>query len=138
MRSVKRFVVLIIALLYLAASSGVTMHMHYCMGQHVTTTFTEEEGDDHHCSHCGMTKKKGGNGCCNDEQKIVKVDDDHSLTKDIKTPVPVFAEGVLTKVSYQLTSTPLFTKTVRRSFHAHAPPDPDPLPVYLSIRNLRI
>jgi len=134
----KRLVVVIIALVYLAVSSGFTLHMHYCMGKFVSATFVNEEQDEHDCSHCGMKKKKGGNGCCKDEHKIVKHDTDHSMAKEIKTP-PAPALYPLPVASFIVAAPAHFLpETVVPSFNAHAPPDPDKCPIFLEIRNLRI
>lgn len=134
----KRLLVLMIALVYLAVSSGFTVHMHYCMGHFVKATLVEDEQDEHECSHCGMTKKKGGNGCCKDEHKIVKNDTDHSLVKELKAPAaPVAYPPPAIAFQYPV-NTATLPAAIVPSFNAHAPPDPYDCPLYLKIRNLRI
>lgn len=133
----KRFVVVMLALLYFAVSSGFTMHAHYCMGELVSTSFLPESGGEHNCSHCGMVKKKSGNGCCNDEQKIVKSTDEVALVKSIPLPttvaftlplLPAYFDG---KGNYDPESTVSF-------FSVHDPPEPPSCPIYLEIRSLLI
>ena len=75
----KRFLFTILAMLYLAASTGATMHMHYCMGRLADTGFFEQEGG--HCSLCGMEKSSSGdNGCCTDQQEIIKISIDQQYS----------------------------------------------------------
>jgi hypothetical protein len=138
LQPVKRILVLIIALVYLAVSSGFTVHMHYCMGHFVSAAFVDDEQDIHECGHCGMKKKKGANGCCKDEHKIVKNDTGHSPAKEIKAPsAPV--EYLLPVASFIYpANTEAVSVAIVHSFRAHAPPDPYDCPLYLKIRNLRI
>jgi len=133
----KRIVVLILAMLYFAVSSGFTVHVHYCMGHIVETTFVDDADDTHDCNHCGMKKKKSGNGCCKQEAKIVKHVADHSLIKEIKLQAPVF---IALSVSFFCITQPipLLTQEAGKAFQPHGPPEPSSCPVYLEIRDLRI
>lgn len=45
--------------------------MHYCMGELVSWDFSHKK--DQNCSSCGM-KGSESNGCCNDQQKLLKID----------------------------------------------------------------
>jgi hypothetical protein len=69
----KKIIVGILAVLYLAVSSGVVMELHYCMGKLAGVELYG--GKDDKCGRCGMTEKKGG--CCHDELKIYKLEDAH-------------------------------------------------------------
>lgn len=134
----KRFLILILAMVYFAASSGVTVHVHYCMGHFVNASLTASGEEDHECGHCGMKKKKGGNGCCRDEHKIVKNAADHSLVKEINLPVPADFVAIV-PVTYVLPVQAYHPGTTAvASFQAHAPPDPVSTPLYLRMRNLRV
>jgi len=107
------------------------------MGHIVDTSLMSEDGDEHNCTHCGMKKKKGGNGCCKEEHKIVKHAPDHSLVKEIKLLVPV----VFILPSIQKIPAPVVAFQAEASvnaFQANAPPEPSSCPVYLRIRNIRI
>lgn len=72
---VKQFIVIIISLLHLAAVSGATVRMHYCMGEFVDAkllSHTEEEEDKgHSCPKCGMNQNSD-NDCCKDTHKFIK------------------------------------------------------------------
>ncbi len=73
----RNFLVTILALVYLATTTGATLHMHYCMGKIYSVDLIKKEG----CSKCGMA---ANDGCCNDELKVIKVKDNHqSITNGI-------------------------------------------------------
>ena len=67
----KKFIVAIFSIFYLAISCGFTVHMHYCMGKLADWDLGHNKSKT--CSKCGMEKsKEKDNGCCKDEQKFVK------------------------------------------------------------------
>ncbi|RPD51140.1 HYC_CC_PP family protein [Paracnuella aquatica] len=71
----RKFIVFVVALFYLAFASGATMHLHYCMGELVHASLKHKPAKT--CGKCGM--EKGANkdkGCCKDEQKFVQLDND--------------------------------------------------------------
>ncbi|MGB4771088.1 MAG: hypothetical protein WBP58_06510 [Chitinophagaceae bacterium] len=75
----KRIMVSIIAALYLLASTGTAVELHYCMGKVVDWSFAHISSAS--CDQCGMEKQEAGNHCCKDEQKYVKsLDDQKSNT----------------------------------------------------------
>lgn len=99
----KKVFTVILALLYLATTSGATVHLHYCMGKLVDKNLWNQENDS--CSKCGMEKSSdSGNDCCKDEQQLVKVEKEHQKTETVfqplqlVTPVPTYSE--LTAVSF--------------------------------------
>lgn len=74
----KKLLITITALVYLTVSSGATVNLHYCMGKLMswdlyTTTKSK-------CGSCGM-EKNGHKGCCNDDQKTLKVDKDQKISE---------------------------------------------------------
>ncbi len=80
----KKFLVTILAIVYLGVSSGFAMTIHYCMGK-ISSVELLTHNDK--CSKCGM---KAGTGCCKDDFKIVKLSDSHKvITNDIKVIAPV-------------------------------------------------
>lgn len=71
----KKVLITIFSLFYLAVSSGFTVHMHYCMGQLADWGLWHKESQT--CSKCGMEKSiEKDNGCCTDEYKFLKNDTD--------------------------------------------------------------
>lgn len=132
----KRFLVLFIALVYLAVSSGFTVHMHYCMGHFVSASLLAEDDGQHTCDRCGM-EKKSGNSCCKDDYKVYKHNPDHAAAK---TVILTFSSLVAT-----LPPAPIFPADAARPVYttvqvpaAHGPPHPPDLPIYLKVCSLRI
>lgn len=71
----KRLFVFILALTYLVASTGTNMHLHFCMGKLADLSLWSKS-QKKTCSKCGMEKKDKPNGCCKDEHKWLKMQDD--------------------------------------------------------------
>lgn len=68
----RKLLVCILTLLYLASASGATMHLHYCMGQLVDAGLQHKANNK--CGKCGMKKTPAkDNGCCKDEHKFVQL-----------------------------------------------------------------
>lgn len=95
----KRVLATILAIIYFSASTGATVHMHYCMGKIYSVNLTKGEDD---CNKCGM---ENSNNCCDYQMKTVKLDDSHNaVTNDINLAAPVAildnAQGsILTNIS---------------------------------------
>ena len=73
----KRIAITILAFLYLAIASGVTVSLHFCMGDLASVEYGIPSDSD--CNKCGMKEKKG---CCHTESKIVKIQDEHQWAKE--------------------------------------------------------
>lgn len=93
----KKFIVLILAFLYLSGTVGATVHLHFCMNELANWSLWDDSNKK--CSKCGMEKsQEEHSGCCKDEQIQVKLENDHkgtaaySLTElsSFTLPVPVF------------------------------------------------
>ena len=70
----------ILAILYLAVSSGIAMEIHYCMGKSAGVELYGSSSEK--CGNCGMTEKD--TGCCHDDFKFYKLTDSHySSTNDL-------------------------------------------------------
>lgn len=82
----KKFLVAILAIVYLASSAGATVHTHYCMGEMYSVDFTKAKDD---CSKCGM---KSAKHCCNDELKTLKLRESYNaVSNNINLSIPVVA-----------------------------------------------
>ena len=123
----KKLVVTILALLYITASIGATVHLHYCMDKLVDWGLGHN--DKEKCSNCGMKKiEEKENGCCKDEHKQVKLENDHkgaaiyqlSELSFAVLPIPVFEQSYI-NVSTITEQNPL----------SHAPPRSGELAVYI-------
>lgn len=64
----KKFLLTILAFVYITSSTGASFHMHYCMGKLADFGLTKNTSKT--CSKCGMDET--GNGCCRHEVKFVK------------------------------------------------------------------
>ncbi len=84
----KKVFVCILAVLYMAVSSGIAMEIHYCMGKKAGVEFYGSSSDK--CGKCGMKDTK--NGCCHDEHKFYKLSDSHKIvSNDIHFAADEFA-----------------------------------------------
>lgn len=114
---VKTFITFISFFCYFIVTSGVIINSHYCMNRLASVHLYETVAEK--CGKCGMNTHQS-DGCCRDEVKIVKLDQDHN-----KIPVTLFA---LYEISADITIPSEFIaadfkpKIPRRHFHNHSPP----------------
>lgn len=126
----KKILVTILALVYLSTSSGMILHMHYCMGKMVNWGLTKS--DSKKCPGCGMEKSaQDESGCCSDESRFVKnntdqVQDDYSLPAITELSAPVVVYPVSLMEIEVISPAYIVPQT-------HAPPDLAKQPVYLQI-----
>ena len=136
----KRLLVVILSLVYFAASSGFTLRQHYCMGELIGTAIDHpaESSDTHHCTRCGMEKKSDDNGCCKDKVKTFKASPDQLPAKALQSPVA--ATVALIPVSFSLPEAQHLKSLPRiAAAPAHGPPGRlSSLPIYLQVRSLRL
>ena len=97
----KKFLVTILALVYLTTSVGATVHMHYCMDKLVTWGLGKNTTNKKSCPYCDMSKSttdkhcgKESKGCCKDEQKIVKLENDQKVTDAAIHLAQISAEAI--------------------------------------------
>ena len=77
----KKFLVAILAILYMGTSIGATIQLHYCMGRFVEWKL--RHNNNSLCSRCGMERKSGSaRGCCRDEYKHIKIDNDQKRSEN--------------------------------------------------------
>lgn len=131
----KRLAIFLLLLLYVTVSSGFTVHLHYCMGELVESNLTHS--DEPTCGGCGMEKDSSSNdGCCKDEHKQVKVDQDKKLAEIAsKAKQTLLDQTVL--FAFIATENRLF-ETVHQLPFSNAPPRQLTVPHYLFQRNFRI
>lgn len=73
----KKTLLSILAALYITASGGAVVHLHYCMDKLVGWALWHNDNGRDKCSKCGMDKGAKSKGCCKDEHKLVKINKDH-------------------------------------------------------------
>lgn len=111
----KKIYTSILAIIYMAVSSGIAVELHYCMG---TKAGMELFGSDSEkCGKCGMTEKD--TGCCHDEFKFYKLNDSHkSASNDISFTAPEFA--VINH--YHIYNWQMPVNKATTAVNSHAPP----------------
>ena len=130
----RRFLVTILSILYMASAMGATVEIHYCMGKNMGANFVHKEDDK--CRKCGMHKSKT-NGCCKDEHKTFKTADHHQVKASFDL---AHIESISPPALVYQSFNPTFYKSLGYlSVRPHAPPDLYlGCPLYLQVRNIRI
>ncbi len=72
----KKLLLFILTLAYVASSSGAIIYIHQCMGKTIAWDIIENEGNS--CAKCGM-HKNAPNDCCKDHVKVLKIHNDQNL-----------------------------------------------------------
>lgn len=114
----------------MAVASGVEMNIHYCMGEIASVEYGKAADED--CSKCGMKSKTG---CCEDESRILKIEDTHQASVFswlFQSPV------VLPAVFTYPGNTQEFSIAYSARPAVNDPPDFSAPPVYLRNRVFRI
>jgi hypothetical protein len=131
LRYMKNFIVVILALVYFATTTGATLSLHYCMGKIAGWELGQNKAKT--CGFCGMEKgEEKDNGCCKDEQKFIKNDNDQKFVESASVTFhfPVVAETPFYP-SYANVQ-PVSVK--EQNPVSHAPPRYRGLPIYISNR----
>lgn len=76
----KKFIVTILAILYLGVSSGATVNFHYCMGKLIELELVSNQFEK--CSKCGMNKDKNTD-CCKDQYQKFKVEESQKVSQNV-------------------------------------------------------
>ncbi len=84
----KKAVVFLLLITYAAVTSGMTVNYHYCMNKLDKTSLFTTKSDDT-CGRCGMETSQS-NGCCKDEVKLVKLDDEQNRALYLTDNKPFF------------------------------------------------
>lgn len=124
----KKFLVSILAFVYLTVSSGATVHLHYCMGKFVSMGLLQSKTDK--CGKCAMEKTDGkNNGCCKDDYKQLKIEKDQKVTEfAVQTMLTVAVE---TPVSFFEPALNNFSSLTEKNPYGHAPPQSAAVAVYI-------
>lgn len=129
----KKFLVTILALVYLTVSSGATVHLHYCMGKLIAWGLSDKK--DGKCGTCGMMKA-GHTGCCKDELKQIKIE------KHQKAVESAFQFLIISSDEVEAPSASLSlvypSSSVLNNTTAHAPPRLGAVPIFVLNCNFRI
>jgi hypothetical protein len=73
----KKILASVAVTIYFAFACGVIVNYHFCMDRYDSFSLYKSSRD--WCGKCGMHVKKS-HGCCHDEIKIIKLQDDHQVS----------------------------------------------------------
>jgi len=116
----KKFIIAISAVLYLATVSGATIHLHYCMNKLAGWRLWSQHTT--RCGKCGMTKseKQQTKGCCRDEQIKLKLTGDQKMVEAYQLVHTNFTPAFIPFIELP---TELFALSVaEQNPMSHAPP----------------
>ncbi|HEY0678887.1 MAG TPA: hypothetical protein VGD17_11415 [Chitinophagaceae bacterium] len=88
----KRLFALILAIIYLGASSGATVHFHYCMNELVSWGLENQAKEN--CGNCGMKIDDCEKACCKDEHKQLKLQESNKAVQsfiDLVSPSTILS-----------------------------------------------
>ena len=140
----KKLLIAILAVVYLASSIGATIHLHYCMDKLVAWSLGNEKTSNIACPFCGMAKTtsdkhcgKQVKGCCKDEQKQIKVDKDQKAPNDIGFSYAKPFLQIANHTSFEIPSLAIISPTLEYPT-SHAPPRAGNVPLFIRNSVFRI
>ena len=122
----KKFIVSILAVLYLSSSIGATVHLHYCMDKLIGWSLEHSKGN--RCSTCGMIKKQKAKSCCKDEYKQLKLQNDQKAAASYQS-IQLSSVAILT--NFFITPSVNLTSLTEENPLSHAPPGSKSIPLYI-------
>ncbi len=117
----KKILITILAIAYLATSSGAVLTMHYCMGSLYAVNFSQKNK----CSKCGMKHEKK---CCGQKVKVLKAQDAHDA---FANAVSIHSPVAFLQTEYNRFYAASFIFNAPSSVCNHSPPPA--LPVSLNL-----
>ncbi len=130
----KKVLFFILSILYLTTSTGADLHYHYCMGNLVNWSIWISK-EDKKCGKCGMEKEENANnGCCKDEHKWVKIEDDQKA--NFLLGAPIFATTETNHLPGCIILRP--NNPFNLIPQSNAPPRKGDIAVFILNRNFRI
>lgn len=129
----KKVILSIVLICYLAVSTGVMVNSHFCMNKLASTQVFG--GKSKQCGKCGMHMDKA-HGCCRDESTIIKMDNDQkqaSVIADLHPDMGIPVSTVSAFIQTSFYNTPFIS-----SYTDHPPPLLSGQDTYLQIQVFRI
>lgn len=115
----KKCFLAILAIVYISTSVGANIHMHYCMGTLADWGLIHNESKQ--CSKCGMPKQgKKDNGCCKDEEKFFKNNNDQRSTEAGFQSFQLLSPALT--VPFSEIVYPFFPSLIKSDTGSHDPP----------------
>jgi hypothetical protein len=128
---VKKLFLFCFSLLFIAASSGASLNVHYCRGKVSAVSLSILPPPS-----CACGKKAPKKACCKTETKLVKMQDDARQPEFVNDHT--FKPVVTLPFQYLPVTVPVQTNANRHSFSVADPPDDASVPLYLRHRVFRI
>ena len=119
----KKILVSILAVFYLASSVGATVHLHYCMDKFINWSLLK--GGDK-CNKCGMEKD---GGCCKDENKFVRNNSDQKVAEPAFQQIQMAAVAV--PAAFKHTTEYYVTSITQENPFDHTPPRNNGVGIYI-------
>ena len=131
----KKFLTVILALVYISTSTGANIHMHYCMGKLAYWGLGHDKSKT--CGECGMEKSdEKDNGCCKDVHKFIKNDTDQK-NAEAGFQMMQFVSIALPAASFEIPDNNTPSVTEENPIN-HAPPRSCSVAVYILNRTFLI
>ena len=125
----KKLIAFIWLVIYTCVSTGFVVSTHYCMNKQRSIELGAAQKEI--CDKCGMVKKES-HGCCRDEVKVVKLQQDTQLAK-IVTPSLELSLPVITASQHLIAPFYNFTESSEPASFQPPPLQPDDLCVANSV-----
>jgi len=94
-----------------------------------------EHSKGDHCSKCGMSKKQKGKGCCKDEYKQLKLQNDQKAAASYQA-IQLSSVAILS--NFFITPPVNLPSFAEKKALGHAPPGSESIPLYIRNKVFRI
>lgn len=111
----KRLTSILLALIYIATTSGIVINTHYCMGEVAGVALGASNNAT--CGTCGMENE----GCCHDDLQVIKLTENHHYTA-ANFEIPVFESISFKQAEQEYLSIPAEVQAGK--IRNHSPPLP--------------
>jgi len=124
----KKFLLAILAFLYISTSTGAIVQMHYCMGKLTEAGSGQQKSNT--CDQCGMEKPGlKNNDCCKDESKFFKSQTDQEASVFV-SHFPQLATIALPVPFFEISAVDI-SIIPAKNITSHAPPKGNGVAVYI-------
>jgi hypothetical protein len=131
---VRKFLLTILVVIYAIAVVGVPQHTHFCMGKKIGVSLFAKKTSK--CSVCGMSEKKGKNGCCKNTKSLAKLNQAHKNANGFNAVQPIYAPvtPAILLATFTFVKSSFLILTKKQINNYHAPPNLWGNKVYVSKR----
>lgn len=116
--AMRKLLLMVMCICYLASTAGVAVQWHYCMGK-LRSVDIGLAPHSETCGSCGM--QMGNNHCCKDEVSVSKLSDSHQQAPQLEFDFS--AVSAILPSTFSLPAPVASQLMPRVANKAHAPPD---------------